>query len=753
MLLKLAETVYGDEEIDAMKTVIDSGNYTMGNNVKKFEDEFAKKFGFKYCVMVNSGSSANLLSMSVLTNPKRKVHLNKGDRVLIPTVCWATSVFPLLQVNLIPVFMDSSSKTLNIIAEDIEKYENIRGIMLVHILGNSTNMEKVMEIVNKKNLLVMEDTCESLSSKFNTTYLGGFGDMGTFSFYFSHHMTTVEGGMVCCKTEEDYELLKVMRGHGWSKYANHHEEYKNISNKFCFINFGYNIRPMEIQGAMGLVQLKNLDYRNKKRKYNYSKITNTIKNHLNNWNIIDIMVATEGCYPEWFAIPLLVNSKYNIHMKEYIKYLDDNGIENRPIVTGNFTRQPVMQLIDKTIDPTQFTEAEKIHFNGFYIGCPTHKFIDDNEVNMIVSTLLNFDKFKNIIPFFDKPYNIQKSIPYVNDAIESTWISLGGKYVDLCEEKLKIITGCDYVILTLTGTAAIQCMVKCLKYKYPHCNKIYIPNNTYIACINVLLHEFNFEQIECLDVDIDTLNIENVDKLEKNAALFVIHNVAGITNIPKIKRNRPDLLIFEDNSEGYFGEYEGQPTGSASIASSLSFNMNKNLTSGQGGAFCTNDRELYDYISSYTRHGFTGEKFHYMMVGNNFRMTNISAAILLSQIEQSDEILNEKKNMYKLYKKYLPNSKNIELQKINGDTKSSYWYLVVRIKDNNEYSSVNDKLLKCNIDTRPMFLPIQGFNHLMNLKHNTNTNSYKIHNEYIFLPFNNINENTIKYICSCLSNI
>jgi len=181
--------------------------------------------------------------------------------------------------------------------------------------------------------------------------------------------------------------------------------------------------------------------------------------------------------------------------------------------------------------------------------------------------------------------------------------------------------------------------------------------------------------------------------------------------------------------------------------------MNKNLTSGQGGAFCTNDRELFDYISSYTRHGFTGEKFHYMMVGNNFRMTNVSAAILLSQIEQSEEILNEKKNMYKLYKKYLTNSKKIELQQINGDTKSSYWYLVVRIKDNKEYLSVGEKLLKCNIDTRPMFLPIQGFNHLMNLKHNTNTNSYKIHNEYIFLPFNNINENTIKYICSCLSNI
>ena len=134
--------------------------------------------------MVNSGSSANLLALSVLCNPKRKKHLRKGDKVLVPSVCWSTSVYPIVQNGLIPVFMDSNPETLNINAEDINKYDNIKGIVLVHILGNSTNMDKVMEIVKEKDLIVLEDTCESLSSTYNDKFLGGFGDMGSFLFIF-----------------------------------------------------------------------------------------------------------------------------------------------------------------------------------------------------------------------------------------------------------------------------------------------------------------------------------------------------------------------------------------------------------------------------------------------------------------------------------------------------------------------------------------------------------------------------------------
>ena len=303
-LFENVENTYTTNDIDAMIDVLKSDQLTMGKNVKQFEEEFAKKFNFNYCIMVNSGSSANLLALSVLCNAKRSNYLKKGDRILVPSVCWSTSVFPILQNGLEPVFMDVNPETLNINAEDIEKYPNIRGIVLVHILGASTNMEKVMEIVEKNNLITMEDTCESLSSKYNDTFLGGFGDMGTYSFYFSHHMTTIEGGMITCKTKDDYNLLLSCRAHGWSRYDN--KTYEGVNNKFCFINQGYNLRPMETQGAMGLNQLKDLDSRNNNRRKNYQNITSAVLNDYRNYNIIHGVKQLEDSHPEWFAIALFL---------------------------------------------------------------------------------------------------------------------------------------------------------------------------------------------------------------------------------------------------------------------------------------------------------------------------------------------------------------------------------------------------------------------------------------------------------------
>ena len=748
MILNLVEQTYSLEDIDAMIDVLKSDKFTMGDKVKEFEMTFAKKFNFNYCVMVNSGSSANLLSLCALSNSKRSNHFRSGDRVLVPSVCWSTSVYPIIQNNLIPIFMDVNPDTLNINAEDIEKYDNIRGIVLVHILGNSTNMDKVMDIVKKKNLIVMEDTCESLSSKYGDKYLGGFGDMGSFSFYFSHHITTIEGGMVTCKTLEDYNYLLSIRAHGWTRHEN--IEYPDINKKFCFINIGYNLRPMETQGAMGIVQLKHLDDRNIIRNTNYYNIKDAILNDYRNYNIFTSINNLERCEPSWFAIALFLNKEYNEYMKDFIDYLDKNGIANRPIVTGNFTRQPVIKYINNDIDPIIFKGAEYIHNNGFYIGCPTNKNLSKLEIDKIVNIFYSFPKFKTEIKFYKSPFNIEKSIPFVTDAIKSSWISIFGKYIDTCEKKLQDIVGCKYIILTLTGTAALDCMIRCLKYKYPNCKKIYVPNNTYIACINILLKNYDISMIECLDVDSETLNIENVNNLEKNAALFVIHNIGGITNIARIRRDRPDLIILEDNSEGYMGEYESYKTGSLSFVSCMSFNMNKNLTSGQGGAFCTNNKELYDYIISYTRHGISHEKFNYKMDGNNYRMSNVTAAILLSQIEQIDNIMLDKIKTYNIYKNELLNCDKIKLQKISEDTKNSYWNIVIRVIGNPSYLIIRDYLRKYNIETRPMFLPLQNFPYLKKLKFTKFTNSQLIANEYIFVPFNCVNENNIKYICSIL---
>jgi len=747
-LLPLVEMAYNEKDIDLMVGVLRSDKLTMGENVKRFENLFAEKFNFKYCVMVNSGSSANLLSMSVLTNPKRKLHLKKGDKVLVPSVCWSTSVFPIIQNGLVPIFMDVNAKTLNINAEDIDKYPEAKGIVAVHILGTSTNMEELVNIAEKRNLIVLEDSCEALSCKYDDTFLGGFGDMGTYSFYFSHHMTTIEGGMITCKTLEDYNLLISARAHGWSRYEN--KTYEGVNNKFCFINLGYNLRPMETQGIMGINQLEDLDTRNQIRYENYKNISKAITHHEYNYDIIHGVEILEKSKPIWFAIPLFINNQYVHLAKEFLDYLDKNGVETRPLVTGNFTRQPIIKEIDENINPQLYTGAEYIHNNGFYIGCPTNKIYSEEEIQTITNIIYSFSGFNKLIRFYKKPFNIEKSIPYVTDAIQSTWIAESGYYIDRCQEELKKLTNSSYVILTSCGTSALHCMVKCLKYKYPDCKKIYLPNNTYIACINILLHEYDMNMIECLDVDIDTLNIEDISQLDKNSALFVIHNVGAITNIPRIKRERPDLIIFEDNAEGFLGEYEENPAGSYGIASSISFHMNKNITSGQGGAFCTNDKELFEYISSYVKYGLTNEKFKYKLVGNNYKMSNVLAAILLSQIEQINSILHEKEKVYNLYKRELENVPEISFQKIKSDTKNSYWNMILRIKNNTNYVDTEQYFKKYNIETRPMFYPLQSFDYLKELKVPENSNSYQIQNEYIYLPFNNVKEHNIVYICNIL---
>jgi CDP-6-deoxy-D-xylo-4-hexulose-3-dehydrase len=751
MKLRLVERTYTEGDINAMKEVLNSDRFTMGKKVEEFERAFCEKFNFNYCVMVNSGSSANLLAMSVLSNEHRMKYLKKGDRVLVPSVCWSTSVYPIIQNGLIPVFMDINPKTLNIDAEEINKYENISGIVLVHILGNSANMEKVMKIVKEKDLIVFEDTCESLSSTYNDEYLGGFGDMGSFSFYFSHHMTTVEGGMVTCKTKEDYDLLRCLRAHGWSRYSD--KTYEGVNNKFCFINIGYNFRPMEIQAAMGLNQLLDLDKRNKIRKKNYNNITKRIYTDRRNYNIFELTEKTEGCNAMWFAIVLILNDEYESEMKNYVEYLDKNGIENRPVVTGNFTRQPVMKMINENINPEVYKGAEKIHRCGLYIGCPTNEVYSDEKIEEIVDILYSFEKFNFKIPFYHSPHKIEKSLPYVEDAIKSTWIAESGKYVNKCCEELKKLTNTKYTLLTSCGTSALHCLIKALKFKYPECKKIYIPNNTYIACINMLLHEFSMNMIECLDVDIDTLNIEDVSKLEKNSALFVIHNIGGITNIPKIKRERPDLIILEDNAEGFLGKYEGIPTGGHSLASSISFHMNKNITAGQGGAFCTNDKEVFEHISCYVKYGLTNERFKYKMIGNNYKMSNVLAAILLSQIEQIDEILNDKKIIYNLYKEELKDHPKIKFQVIKEDVCNSYWNMVIRLVGNTSYKELEEKLKIHNIEARPMFYPLQTFEYLKDLKVPANTNSLQINNEYVFVPINKVKKHNIKYICQVLKKL
>ena len=233
--------------------------------------------------MVNSGSSANLLALQCLINPYRKKKLKIGDSVLIPTVCWSTSLWPIIQSGLKPVFVDVDPKTLNIDIKDLNKKitKKTKALMLVHVLGNSTNMDILMKILKKNNIILIEDTCESLGSKYKNKFLGTFGDFSSFSFYSSHQISSGEGGMITCKSLEDFEILKSLRSHGWSRGLKNEKKIskknKHLDSRFIFFNSGFNLRPTDISAVIGLSQFKDLDKFIKLRNTNRDKIVSALK--------------------------------------------------------------------------------------------------------------------------------------------------------------------------------------------------------------------------------------------------------------------------------------------------------------------------------------------------------------------------------------------------------------------------------------------------------------------------------------------
>ena len=261
----LLDNAFSKEDLLSGIKVLISGKLTMSNKTREFEKKFAKRVGSKYALMVNSGSSANLLATFAACNPLRKNRFKRGDEVLIPAVCWSTSLWPLVQSGLKPVFVDVEKDTLNVNAALLIKKitKKTKVIMLVHVLGNSTDIDKIKKIAKQNKIIIIEDTCEALGAKYKNKYLGTFGDFGTYSFYFSHQITSGEGGMVVCNNEEDYELLYSMRSHGWSRGLKSQKKiekkYPTLDPKFIFVNSGFNLRPTDIVASIGNSQLKRLN--------------------------------------------------------------------------------------------------------------------------------------------------------------------------------------------------------------------------------------------------------------------------------------------------------------------------------------------------------------------------------------------------------------------------------------------------------------------------------------------------------------
>lgn len=393
MNIPLQEDIIDKEDIAHIVRLLQSGEQiTMGKYVEKFEMKFASFLNSPYAVMVNSGSSANLLAFSALNNLMEDTIL---DSVLIPVVCWSTSLYPILQMGYTPIFVDVSLDNLQI---DIDKLEEAivahrpSALMLVHILGITPNMDRIMKLVQQYNLILVEDTCEALGSvSAEQQYLGTFGRFGTFSFFYSHHISCFEGGMVVCQTEKDYNLLRCMRAHGWSRQQTNADsisaQYPDLDSRYLFINLGYNLRPTEINAVLGLQQLDKLQKFNDTRIYNYNKLYErlVLNSHL------QLIPPVSGS--AYFAFPILVRE--SSRMSELKSYLSKHGIQNRPILSGNFIRQPVLMELFKHLHPENFPNADKVHFNGLYIGIGCCHRYTTEEIDSICGLFDTFWKSKN----------------------------------------------------------------------------------------------------------------------------------------------------------------------------------------------------------------------------------------------------------------------------------------------------------------------------------------------------------------------
>ena len=363
MIYPLAYSTWGKEEIEAIQRVIDTDMYTMGKHVKQFEQEFAQLFGSENAVMVNSGSSANLLMLSLL---KWKYKLT-GD-IIVPVVGWATTYFPIVQNGFKINFVDVHPNTWNIDVNKIEEAitPNTCAIMPVNLLGNSCEYAKIIELCKEHNLLLIEDNCESMGAKYHDSYTGTLGLAGSFSFFFSHHIQTMEGGMVLCKNKDDADYMRSMRAHGWVRdLPDNSSLYKKTGNafndNFIFATPGYNIRPIEMSGAIGSVQLTKWDSIMETRLANKKLFISLFKDK--SWGRVQEEISESS----WFTFGLVLDGELKGCRAEVIDALDKAGIQNRPLASRNFLKQPVMRDLNY-ITNGKYEAADDIHDNGFFVG-------------------------------------------------------------------------------------------------------------------------------------------------------------------------------------------------------------------------------------------------------------------------------------------------------------------------------------------------------------------------------------------------
>ena len=363
MKYPLAFSTWGKEETDAIQRVVDTDMYTMGRHVKQFEEEFAQHFKSPHAVMVNSGSSANLLMLSLL---KWKYKLT--GEIIVPVVGWATTYFPVVQNGFRLRFVDVDPDTWNI---DVNKIRDAItpdtcAIMAVNLLGNSCDYFEILKICNEHDLKLIEDNCESMGATYGGRHTGTIGLAGSFSFFFSHHIQTMEGGMVLCQNEDDAQYMRSLRAHGWVRdLPDDSPLYKKTGNafndNFIFATPGYNIRPLEMSGAIGSEQMKKWPGIMQTRLANAKRFIELFGDKP--WCRIQKTIGDSS----WFTFGMVLDGELKGRRAEVIEALDKAGIQNRPLASRNFLKQPVMRDLDHTASG-EMAAADDIHENGFFVG-------------------------------------------------------------------------------------------------------------------------------------------------------------------------------------------------------------------------------------------------------------------------------------------------------------------------------------------------------------------------------------------------
>lgn len=381
----LACSTWDDAELSAIQKVIDSGLFTMGKYVFEFEQAFARFIGSRYCIMVNSGSSANLLAVAALFY-RQDNFLKPGDEVIVPAVSWSTSYFPLHQYGLKLKIVDIDSTTLNYnlqaLAEAIT--DRTRLIMAVNLLGNPNHFNIINRLIEKRNIILLEDNCEAMGAVYEEKYTGTFGIMGTFSTFFSHHITTMEGGLIVTDDEELYHILLSLRAHGWTRNLPEQNRVCGIKSSnyfaeaFRFVLPGYNLRPLEISGAVGLEQLKKLPGFIRIRRENAAFFQKLFSSHPY------FMIQAEIGQSSWMGFALIIRPGVPLDRGSIFKVLQENGIECRPVVAGNFVKNEVVRWIDYEVHGI-LENARWIDENGFYVG--NHS-IDIKEQLLVLHSVL-----------------------------------------------------------------------------------------------------------------------------------------------------------------------------------------------------------------------------------------------------------------------------------------------------------------------------------------------------------------------------